>query len=424
MMVNGYKTFKRSVATQKWIHTKSNSTKRVIIGMSGGVDSSVAAHLLKSKNFEVIGVFMKNWDLIDETGNCRADKEAEDAEYVCQRLQIPFYNFNFVKEYWMDVFERLVDEYNHGITPNPDIDCNKHIKFGNFYQKCLQQFGSDIAIATGHYARTSFGDFLQDYKPNCNAKLLLPVDLEKDQTLFLSQIPQNALRRTMFPLGHLPKIVVKEIATSIGLGKIAQKKESMGICFVGKRKVAGKRKTGFQEFLKEYIPAKPGPVVNIDNQKPIGEHQGVQFYTLGQRARIKSRRPDPGFVADKDIKTNTLYVCFGHDHPALMSQHFFTGQPYWIDQIPDALSNSRKDKTLICKYRSQNKRPLSDVSISYGLTSTTNWEFVNRATLTVSLAVPERAITPGQYAVFYQDEECLGSARIQRVKTLDNRTIE
>ena len=410
-----YKDFTRIVFSKHPMLQKSQNIhtgqkiKRVVIGMSGGVDSTVGAHMLKSKGFEVIGVFMKNWDIADETGTCRADKEAEDAEYACQQLNIPFQTVNFVKQYWNEVFEKLVNEYEQGWTPNPDVDCNRHIKFGTFYQHCREYIGCD-AIATGHYARSSFGDFLEDQDISKNVKLLKAMDSVKDQTFFLSQIPQNALRSTMFPIGSLTKDVVKKIAKSTkGLEKIAKKKESMGICFVGKRR------DGFQEFLKEYTETAIGPIIDIETYKTIGEHEGVHLWTIGQDARLAGQKGLPYFVCDKDKTTNTVYVCKGSNHPALYCENFHTDEPYWIDHAPEELSNRSQDQTLNCQYRSQNQQPVSDVCISYGLSSTGNWEFVNRKSLIVSLVEPERAITPGQYAVFYKGEECLGSARINKV---------
>ena len=319
-------------------HTQNGlKTKRVVIGMSGGVDSTVSAHLLKSKGFEVIGVFLKNWDLVDEQGICQADKEAEDAEYVCNKLQIPFRHINFVKEYWSEVFDKLVKEYEYGWTPNPDIDCNKHIKFGHFFDHAMEHIGCD-AVATGHYARTSYGDFLEDFNPRENVQLLMALDRVKDQTFFLSQVPQNALRSTMFPLGHLTKDVVKKIAKTIGFERIANKKESMGICFVGKRR------SGFQEFLKDYTHENPGPIVDIETYKEIGQHKGCHFWTLGQGVKVPSQKKR-SYVCQKDMDSNTVYVCFGQDHPALFCENFFTDDPYWLSgRAPEELSNRSKDQ--------------------------------------------------------------------------------
>ena len=337
------------------LHTSQNAkAKRVVLGMSGGVDSSVAAHLLKSKGFEVIGVFMKNWDIVDEQGICQADKEAEDAEYVCNKLQIPFKHVSFVKEYWSEVFNKLVEEYQAGLTPNPDVDCNRFIKFGHFHDYCKENIDCN-AIATGHYARTSFGDFLEDFRPNQNVQLLIAMDRIKDQTFFLSQVPQEALRSTMFPLGHMTKDVVKKVAISIGLEKIADKKESMGICFVGKRK------SGFQEFLKEYTQEKPGAIIDMETYKEVGEHQGCHLWTLGQGLKIPGKKYK-SYVCQKDVEKNLIYVCYGEQHPALFCENFFTDDPYWIDQrAPDALSNRSKDQVpfRIAKiFKSQNFKKL------------------------------------------------------------------
>lgn len=363
-----------SKAQKKWFHIQNSyKIKRVCVGMSGGVDSTVAAHLLKSKGYEVIGVFMKNWDIADETGTCRADKDADDAEYICKHLQIPFHYSDFVKEYWHEVFTTLLSEIQEGWTPNPDVECNKHIKFGHFYKYCMENIGCN-AVATGHYARSSFGDFLEYYDNNRRAKLLIAMDRIKDQTLFLSQIPQEALRNTMFPIGNITKDVVKEISSIIGLEKIAQKRESMGICFIGKRK------SGFANFLQEYIQPSPGPFIDIETYKEVGTHQGVQFYTNGQGAKIPSvRKPKRAwYVVEKDVSNNRLYVCQGYDHPSLFSDSFHTDNPYWIDRAPEALLNRSKDQTLSCKYRSQNTKPLSSATISYGMRSTNNWEFIDR----------------------------------------------
>jgi len=307
----------------------------------------------------------------------------------------------------MKFFLNLLNEYQEGFTPNPDVDCNRFIKFGHFHRYCLEQIGCN-AVATGHYARSTFGDFLEHHDINRRVKLLMAMDRIKDQTLFLSQIPQEALRNTMFPIGSLTKDVVKKIACTIGLEKIANKRESMGICFVGKRK------DGFSSFLEEYIQPSPGPFVDIETYKVVGEHTGIHNYTLGQRTKIKGQE-NRRFVVDKDVNSNTVYVCEWTDHPSLYSENFFTGDAHWIDEAPDELTNRSKDQTLACQYRSQNQNPLSSVHISYGLNSTGNWEYINRRSLIVSLAVPERALTPGQYAVFYRGEECLGSARMVKI---------
>lgn len=207
--------------------------RNIVVGISGGVDSAVAALLLKNKGFNITGVFMRNWDIKDETGYCIVEKDFEDARWVCDRLKIPLVQVDFVKDYWHEVFSDLIEKYQSGYTPNPDILCNKNIKFNKFFELARSRFHAD-AIATGHYARTSFGAYLENYKADTNVRLLQALDNKKDQTFFLNQVSQQSLRRCMFPLGDYLKNNVKKIAEEAGLHRIARKKESMGICFVGK----------------------------------------------------------------------------------------------------------------------------------------------------------------------------------------------
>lgn len=384
----------------------------------------MSAILLKRKGYEVVGVFMKNWDTADEFGNCQADKDAEEAEGICKQLDIPFHLVSFVKEYWHEVFTDLITEYQNGFTPNPDIQCNRHLKFGHFHTYCMQVLGCD-AVATGHYARTSYGEDLE-YRPlddqygsefygHRRVKLMKAIDRIKDQTFFLSQVKQEPLRNSMFPIGNFTKDVVKKIAHSSGFEKISQKRESMGICFIGKRK------SGFAGFIQDYIPPNPGALVDIDSGKVVGEHQGVHLFTLGQRVIGFGGQNMKMYVADKDVNNKTVLVCFGRDHPALYSETFFTGPPHWIDSAPQELTDRQSDRSLECEYRSQNTHPLCGCVITHSMTSSnsevgaSNFEFLDKATLTVSLVEPQRATTPGQFAVFYQGDECLGSARINRI---------
>eukprot|EP00088_Acartia_fossae_P020950 TRINITY_DN22440_c0_g1_i1.p1 TRINITY_DN22440_c0_g1~~TRINITY_DN22440_c0_g1_i1.p1 ORF type:complete len:420 (-),score=21.37 TRINITY_DN22440_c0_g1_i1:68-1327(-) len=386
--------------------------KRVVLGMSGGVDSTVSAILLKQRRYEVIGVFMKNWDGIDETGVCTADKDCEEAERVANRLGIKFHVVNFVKEYWNEVFEDLIQDYSNGLTPNPDVLCNSRVKFTHFHDYAINQIGCD-AVATGHYARNSYGEdlsFRSDDRAN-PAYLLKAVDRTKDQTFFLSQISQAALRNSMFPVGELTKTVVKQIASQAGFPEIAAKKESMGICFVGKKKSTGGR--GFQEFISEYIDDKDGNFVDIDTQEIIGSHKGLHHWTVGQRTRLK-RDADPYFVVSKDVAKNEITVGSEMDHPALFADSFFTLEPHWISGDPEELTSRASDKTLACEFRFQNVAPLTKCVMSYNMAYTGNWEFMNRGSLIISLSEPLRAITPGQFSVFYKGDVCLGSARIDR----------
>ncbi|XP_077400322.1 mitochondrial tRNA-specific 2-thiouridylase 1 isoform X2 [Vanacampus margaritifer] len=285
--------------------------RHVVCAMSGGVDSSVAALLLKKRGYNVTGIFMKNWDSLDESGVCTTDKDCEDAYKVCQMLDIPFHQVSYVKEYWHEVFSNLLKEYEKGRTPNPDILCNKHIKFSHFHKYAIITLGAD-AMATGHYARTSQEDEEVFQQPPKTGPLVLfrnrfelrnPVrlhkgaDLVKDQTFFLSQISQDALRQTLFPLAGLTKDFVKKMAAEAGFHHVLKKKESMGICFIGER--------NFENFILEYLEPKPGNFVSIEDGTVMGTHKGWFTLTLGQRARIGGQR-DAWFVVDKDINTGTV----------------------------------------------------------------------------------------------------------------------
>jgi len=384
--------------------------RRVVVGMSGGVDSTVSAILLKKRGFEVVGAFMKNWDGVDETGVCTADKDCETAERVAGKLGIQFHTVNLVKEYWNEVFEDLLEDYRQGLTPNPDILCNSRVKFDHFYEHAVNTIGCD-AIATGHYARNSYGQDLEFCDQGGPARLLKSVDRTKDQTFFLSQMPQVALRKTMFPVGELPKAVVKQIAAQAGFPEIASKKESMGICFVGKKSAPGKR--GFQEFISEYIPENPGDFVDVDTGDVVGQHCGLHHWTLGQNARLNIDA-NKYVVVNKNIKTNEIQVADDTKHPALYSENFFTSSPHWIAGAPEQLRSPSSDRSLEAEFRFQNMAPLTQCVMSFNMSSTSNWECMDQSSLIVSTAEPMRAITPGQFAAFYQGDQCLGSARIVR----------
>lgn len=362
--------------------------KRIVCGMSGGVDSSVAALLLKKKGFNVMGVFMRNWDSNDESGEgvCTADQDLEDARKVCERIKIPLQEVNFVREYWNEVFSELVEDYRAGLTPNPDILCNRHIKFGSFYKYATQVLKAD-AIATGHYARTSFGNFLENWTPDSNVKLLTSEDMTKDQTLFLSRVPQETLRRTMFPLGEMTKLQVRQTAVDHGLSWVSAKKSSKGICFIGFRQ--------FSKFIEDYIEPKAGNFIDVDTEEIVGSHTGIHKWTLGQRCRI-SGKSTAYFVAKKLLDTHDILVAPGHDHPALYTKSFRADAPYWI-----AGNQSNKFHCGEYKFRFQQLAPLMSCTLS-----------VKDGVSSVTLETPQRALTPGQYAVFYRGNECLGSSRI------------
>jgi tRNA-specific 2-thiouridylase len=364
-----------------WRHADPASV-RIVVGMSGGVDSSVAALLLKRQGYDVIGLFMKNWDETDENGVCTADLDAEDVRRVCDRIGIPYYTINFEAEYRDKVFAHFLDEYRKGRTPNPDVLCNREIKFGEFLQAALQ-LGAD-AIATGHYARLGFADG--------EVRLLRSADPNKDQTYFLHQLDQSQLSRALFPIGHLTKPEVRRLAEEAGL-PTAHKKDSTGICFIGER--------NFRAFLRQYLPAQPGDMVDLDTGEIKGRHEGLMYYTIGQRQGLGiggSGTGEPWFVADKDLERNILYVVQGERHPALYATGLKAGGVNWI-------SPHRPSGPFRCTAKFRYRQPDQGVTVTPhedGL-----WD--------VTFDTPQRAITPGQAVVFYDGETCLGGGTIERV---------
>ncbi|XP_067088051.1 mitochondrial tRNA-specific 2-thiouridylase 1-like isoform X1 [Osmerus mordax] len=382
--------------------------RHIVCAMSGGVDSSVTALVLKRKGYNVTGVFMKNWDSLDEKGVCNSEKDCEDAYKVCQGLDIPFHQVSYVKEYWHEVFSKLLKEYERGRTPNPDILCNKHIKFNHFFQYAVNSLGAD-AMATGHYARTSQEDdevfqqkrtaplttlFRDRFEIRRPVKLHQGADLVKDQTFFLSQISQDALRRTVFPLAGLTKDYVKKMAAEAGFQHVLRKKESMGICFIGER--------NFEDFILEYLEPKPGNFVSIVDGKIMGEHKGWFTLTLGQRARIGGQR-DPWFVVDKDITTGEVFVGPTTNHPALFRDTLRTDRFHWItvDPPPELV----RTQMMECHFRFLHQMPLMPCTVTLNMDGSV-W---------IMLAQPMRALTPGQFAVLYRGDECLGSGKIVRL---------
>ncbi|KAI8742958.1 mitochondrial tRNA-specific 2-thiouridylase 1 [Biomphalaria glabrata] len=366
--------------------------KRVVCGISGGVDSAVAALLLKRKGYDVVGLFMKNWDIRDEKGKCSSDEELEDAAWVCKTLNIPFHEVNFVKEYWNEVFSDFIKDYSSGITPNPDILCNRNVKFKHFLNYAISKFGAQ-AIATGHYAQTSVGYDLDTIDPRIGVSLLCSKDKEKDQTFFLSQITQSALQKTIFPVGDLLKSEVKQIASQAGLERIAKKRESMGICFIGTR--------NFHNFIEEYIEPKEGPFIDVETGKQIGSHKGTHYWTIGQRCHIGGKHA-AYFVCEVRPYSKEVIVAPGYDHPALFSEVFRTDPCHWI-QAP--LQSVHQSKSFEAEFRFQHKHRLIGCS---GYLEDSRF-------CVVKLSMPMRAITPGQYAVFYKDNVCLGSSRILEI---------
>ncbi|XP_026480090.1 mitochondrial tRNA-specific 2-thiouridylase 1-like [Ctenocephalides felis] len=361
--------------------------KKVVVGVSGGVDSAVTALLLKQKGYDVQGVFMKNWDTGEETGVCTTSKDLEDAKWMCDQIKIPFREVNYVKHYWNDVFSHLVSGYQKGLTPNPDILCNRNVKFNHFLNYALNDLQAD-AVATGHYARTTFGPYLENYQPDTDVHLLEAFDKTKCQAFFLCGIRQKSLRRIMFPLGELRKVDVKEIARNSGLVRLAKKKESMGICFIGKRH--------FQDFIAEYVNHIPGNFIDVDTGKVVGTHNGIHMWTIGQRTNLSGF--SKAYFILKKISPDIL-VAAGTDHPRLHTKFVLSHEPNWICHEPLELT---KNKILECYFRFQHTKPLIPCRIvKYS---------VNK--LFIMLEKSARAITPGQYAVFYKDGECLGGAQI------------
>ncbi|KAB3534860.1 tRNA 2-thiouridine(34) synthase MnmA [Alkaliphilus pronyensis] len=360
---------------------KGKKNTRVVIGMSGGVDSSVAALLLKEEGYEVIGVFMKNWDEADEFGYCTASEDYEDVRRVCQQIGIPYYSVNFEKEYWDKVFTYFLDEYKKGRTPNPDVMCNKEIKFKAFLEHALK-LGADY-LATGHYARIK--------EVNGEHKLLRGLDNNKDQTYFLNALNQYQLSKAMFPIGDIQKSKVREIALQNNLAT-AKKKDSTGVCFIGER--------NFKEFLSNYLPAQPGEMRTLDGEVK-GKHDGLMYYTIGQRKGLGiggACTGEPWFVAGKNLKDNILYVVQGEDHPALFSQGLLATDVSWISGKPPIGPFS-----CTAKFRYRQK----DKEVTIYITS--------ESTVKVVFDEPQSSVTPGQAVVFYSGEECLGGGIIDNV---------
>jgi len=360
--------------------SKSKKDIQVVVGMSGGVDSSVAALLLKEEGYNVIGIFMKNWDEESEDGFCTATQDYEDVRKVCEQIDIPYYTVNFEKEYWDKVFTYFLDEYKKGRTPNPDIMCNKEIKFKAFLDYALK-LGADY-LATGHYAQIDEHD--GEYR------LLRGTDKNKDQSYFLSALNQYQLAKTLFPLGHLQKEEVRKIAEKYNLAT-AKKKDSTGICFIGER--------DFKEFLNKFLPAKPGEIKDFSGEVK-GSHDGLMYYTLGQRKGLGiggNGTGEPWFVADKDLKNNILYVVQGADNPKLFSYGLLASNLNWISK-----KGIEKVMDLTAKFRYRQKDQEVRVFV----------EDDNKCK--VVFKNPQKAITPGQAVVFYNGEVCLGGAIIDK----------
>ena len=354
--------------------------KRVFIGMSGGVDSSVAALQLLEQDYQVEGLFMKNWEQDDDEDYCAAAADLKDAQQVCDQLGIKLHSVNFSDQYWDRVFQHFLDEYSAGRTPNPDILCNREIKFRAFLDYALQ-LGADY-IATGHYARLDQQDGLY--------RLLKGRDANKDQSYFLYTLGQQQLKHSLFPIGDMEKTRVRELAEQAGFVN-HDKKDSTGICFIGERK--------FSDFLQRFLPAQPGEIRSLDDEL-LGRHHGLMYYTLGQRkglgiGGVRGSAEDAWYTVAKDLQHNILRVAQGVDHPALFHTHLRASQLHWVSgQPPQA--------PFTCRAKVRYRQADQDCEISLLQDDQCIVEF-NQA---------QRAITPGQSVVFYQQDQCLGGGVI------------
>jgi tRNA-uridine 2-sulfurtransferase len=367
---------------------KATQDTKVIVGMSGGVDSSVSAYLLQQQGYQVSGLFMKNWEEDDNDEYCAAAQDLKDAQQVCDKLGIELHTINFATEYWDRVFEYFLAEYQAGRTPNPDIMCNKEIKFKAFLEFACEDLGADY-IATGHYVQRELID-------NKYA-LLRGLDNNKDQSYFLYTLSHDQVAKTLFPVGHIEKPQVRAIAEQAGL-ITHNKKDSTGICFIGERK--------FKDFLARYLPAQPGDIETAEGQV-IGQHQGLMYHTLGQRKGLHiGGRADsdelPWYVVDKDMPRNVLVVGQGHDHPRLLSNGLIANQCHWVNRVA---INTTLHCTAKTRYRQQ------DVAcVVTPLAADSNEQ--TQQHFQVLFSEPQIAVTPGQSVVFYQQDVCLGGAII------------
>ena len=357
--------------------------KKVVVGISGGVDSSVAALLLKEQGYDVIGLFMRNWDTSlngDFLGNpdinnniCPQEQDYNDAKEVCDKIGIPLHRIDFVKEYWDYVFTYFLDELKKGRTPNPDIMCNKYIKFDMFAKKA-KELGCDF-IATGHYAKIE------------NGQLMRAKDTNKDQTYFLSQVSQEQLSNVLFPLGDIDKPKVREIALEHGL-ITAKKKDSTGICFIGER--------NFTKFLENYLPNTPGNVIDIETNKVIGKHIGLMYYTIGQRKGLNiGGSKERMFVVGKDLNKNVLYISYGETE-------------YLISDscIIDTINFNCDDRPIKCSAKFRYRQPDNDVEL----------EYIDDNSILVKYPQGVKSVTPGQACVLYDKDRCIGGGIINEVR--------
>ena len=359
-------------------------SERIVVGMSGGVDSSVAALLLKEQGYDVVGVFMKNWEEEDDNGVCTAETDWADVREVCDKIGIPYYSVNFAKEYWDRVFSYFLKEYRAGRTPNPDVLCNREIKFRAFLDFAMTLGAS--RMATGHFVQT-----------DGEGRLLKGSDPNKDQSYFLYMVHAQQLRKSLFPVGGMTKAQVRQIAAAHQL-PVSAKKDSTGVCFIGER--------NFKKFLSEYLPAQPGDMIAPDGEV-VGRHDGLMYYTLGQRRGLGIGGRGDGrswFVIGKDLANNRLLVAQGEDHPMLYSTRCRAEDVTWVGEAP-----VREGETLRCSARFRYRQPDQPVEVT-----------LQDGNLMIHALTPQRAVTPGQSAVLYSGDVCLGGGIVTEILDAGN----
>lgn len=372
--------------------SSSPQETKVIVGMSGGVDSSVSAYLLKEQGYQVEGLFMKNWEEDDTDEYCSAAQDLADAQAICDKLDIKLHTINFATEYWDNVFEYFLAEYKAGRTPNPDIMCNKEIKFKAFLEFACEDLGADF-IATGHYVQRRFTDG--------HWTMVRGLDDNKDQSYFLYTLNEQQLSHTLFPVGNIEKPLVRAIAEKAGL-ITHNKKDSTGICFIGERK--------FKDFLGQYLPAQPGIIESAEGEA-VGHHDGLMYHTLGQRKGLRigglaNAGEDPWYVVEKDLLRNVLIVGQGHNHPRLFSKGLIANQLHWVDRqelsapIRCTVKTRYRQDDVVCTVT-----PLMSDAIN-------NNEDDNSPQYQIDFDEPQSSVTPGQSVVFYQGDICLGGGII------------
>ena len=359
---------------------KSPEQTKVIVGMSGGVDSSVSAYLLQQQGYQVEGLFMKNWEEDDTDEYCAAAEDLKDAQAICEKLGIKLHTINFATEYWDNVFEYFLAEYKAGRTPNPDIMCNKEIKFKAFLEFACEDLQADY-IATGHYVQREFR--------NNRWVMVRGNDNNKDQSYFLYTLNEQQLAHTLFPVGHIEKPEVRAIAEQAGL-ITHNKKDSTGICFIGERK--------FKDFLAQYLPAQPGIIESAEGEK-VGQHDGLMYHTLGQRKGLRigglaNAGEEPWYVVEKDLRRNVLIVGQGHNHPRLFSKGLIANQLHWV-------TREELTQPIHCTVKTRYRQEDVPCTVT-PIIDNSNGEY------RIDFEEPQSSVTPGQSVVFYQGDVCLG----------------